>query len=805
MAQRGDKQKTALIDRLANKAARKRGGGAAAARFVRQYYAQVPPNDIFATPEDDLLAAALSLWRYGQNRKGSGPKIRIFNPDAKKDGWSSPHTVIELVNDDMPFLVDSVTAELNRRNLTIHLVIHPVVAVRRKAGKLQDLVARAEAGCEHKNESLMHLEINEQTLPETLELLRESIAEVLADVRAAVEDWRAMRVRVADIIAELDSNPPPAPAEEIEETKAFLHWLDARNFTFLGYREHAFKTAGRKTTLHVKPRSRLGVLRRDSAAVFEGMHDGTVLSPEVADFMRRPGLMMNSKSNGRSTVHRAVHLDTVAIKRLDAHGKVIGQHLFVGLFTSSVYHQALGAIPVLRHKVRQVVERSGFSPQGHDGKSLLNILESLPRDDLYETALGILHLQERQRVALFVRHDPFARFVSCLIYVPRERYTTHLRERMQEIIEEGFGGRMSVFYVQVAESALARLQFIIKLTPGVPAPSTFDEIEARLIEAGRDWRDDLGQALVEAHGEARGLDLCRVYDEAFPSSYRERYDAADTVADIARIQALDSGRSIAMDLHQPDSCGPDEVRFKIYHPDEPVTLSDVLPMLENLGFKVVAEVPSRIEPAERDGAVWIHDFSLVTRAGVDVALDQIKRNFEELFVRVWDREAEDDGFNRLVVRAGLSWRQVVTLRAYCKYLRQVGIPFSQAYMEDTLAGNPTIARLVVDLFEVQFDPAMNGDRESRVARLRRDAEATWSAPRCGPTSIRPPRTAGPSPISASRSTAGRSRRCRCRGRWSRYSSIRRASRRSTCAAAGSPAAASAGRTGGRISAPRSSG
>jgi glutamate dehydrogenase len=236
-------------------------------------------------------------------------------------------------------------------------------------------VEQCETSAGQKAESLMHIEINEQTLPETLDRLSESLREILADVRAAVDDWRSMRVRVADIIAEFDSNPPPVPSDELEETKAYLHWLDAKNFTFLGYREHGFRTTGRRTTLYVVPDSGLGVLRRETVSVFEGLLDGALLPPEVAEFLHQPGLMMNSKSNGRSTVHRAVHLDTVAIKKLDAAGRVIGQRLFIGLFTSSVYFQALHDIPVLRHKVRKVVERSGFGPQSHDGKSLLNILD----------------------------------------------------------------------------------------------------------------------------------------------------------------------------------------------------------------------------------------------------------------------------------------------------------------------------------------------------------------------------------------------------------------------------------------------
>ena len=728
------KAKFELIRRLATKARRKLGKpqGDAATQFIHDYYAHVAPADMVERPEDELLGGALSIWSFLQTRRPDVPKIRVFNPDTDKDGWACDHTVIEIVNDDMPFLVDSVTAELNRHHLTVHIVIHPVVSVRRgKPGKLLELFERNGDGS---HESVMHIEINEQTLPERLRSIGRSLETVLEDVRASVDDWRAMRVCVADVIAEMESSAPPVPPTEAQETIAFLRWLDDRNFTFLGYREYAF-SGKKKITLSVTPESGLGVLRRDEVMIFEGMRDGAVLPDDIAEIVREPVLLMISKSNGRSTVHRAVHLDTVGIKKFDSGGRVVGERLFVGLFTSVVYNQSVHDIPVLRQKADHIVKRAGFSPVSHDGKALQHILETFPRDDLFQfplvdlfnTAMGVLHLQERQRVALFVRHDPFSRFVSCLIFTPRERYTTALREQMQNIVEEGFGGRVTVFYVQVSDSALARLQFIVKTTRGKAFPLKLSQVEAKLAEAGRNWRDDLSHALTDEHGEARGLDLFRSYANAFPAAYRERYSAAEAVGDVARLENVFLTGDIAMDVYRPLSSPKNEVRLKVYHCDTQLPLSDILPVLENMGFRVIDEVPDQIVTGSGDNVVWIHDFGLATRSGNAVDPDRIKDNFEQLFTRVWRNEVEDDGFNRLVLAAGLNWRQIVVLRACCKFLRQAAIPFSQAYMEETLVENAAITCLIVELFESQFDPALQDRAGARSRRLRDRIERALDA------------------------------------------------------------------------------
>ncbi len=306
------------------------------------------------------------------------------------------------------------------------------------------------------------------------------------------------------------------------------------------YREYSFTTKGKKAQLRIEPNTGLGILRSSETTVFEGLQDRTELPPDITDFIRKTSGLMVSKANTRSTVHRPIHLDTIGIKTFDQHGQVVGERLFTGLFTSDVYNQAVKEIPVLRRKVDTIVSEAGFHPNSHDGKALLHILETLPRDELLQvdvdnlmrTSLGILHLQERQRVALFVHRDPYGRFVSCLLFVPRDRFETRLRHRLQDILAKGLGGEVSAHYTQVSDSVLARLHIIIKTTPGAKAPLDDQEIEDQLIAAARDWRDDLSQALIDTHGEQEGFHLARLYCDAFPTAYREQFHTSEGVSDI---------------------------------------------------------------------------------------------------------------------------------------------------------------------------------------------------------------------------------------------------------------------------------
>jgi glutamate dehydrogenase len=730
MQRQNEQRKRALVETVAGLAAERSDAvrGKALAQVIRQFYAHVPPDDLMSRDAENLYGAATSLWDFAQQRRPGHAKIRVFNPRATEHGWHAGRTIVEIANDDMPFLVDSVTAALNGIDLIVHLIIHPVLRLRRDAkGEVVELLDEtAGDGDGSLRESLMHVEISEQNDPARREAIAARLTAVLQDVRRAVADWPAMRKALAATLDHLESSKLPMPAREINEVAAFLRWLDDENFTFLGFREYRYRPSGKDDSV-VVPKSGLGLLRDDDYSVFDGLRHFTALPPEVRDYLREKRLLTISKSNQRATVHRPAHMDAIGIKTFDDDGEVLGEKLFLGLFTSLAYSRSPRAIPILRLKVQRVLARAGFAPNSHDGKALQHILDTFPRDELlqigedelFDTALGILNLQERQRIALFLRRDPLERFVSCLVYVPRDRYSTDLRRRMAAILAEACKGTVAGFTTQLDEAALARVHFMIETVRGrVPAIDAA-EVERRLAETGRVWSDRLQEALIAAKGEETALGLLQRYGNAFPTAYRENVPVAEAVFDIDCLETVRGGIELGMKLHRRGSGDPAALGFKIFHAGSPVALSDVLPMLENMGLKVIGEVPHGLTLDGKVGAAWIQDFDLLARVGpenAELAIAEIRPRFEEAFGRVWSGEMENDGFNRLVLAAGLGWRQIVILRLYAKLLRQAGSTFSQAYMEQTLAAHPVIAGLLVALFERQFDPAAQID-DSKAADL----------------------------------------------------------------------------------------
>ena len=717
-----------LIDRIAGESAGKLGKAAAkeVEPFVRAFYAHVPPDDIAGTDPADLLGAALALKAFADKRPPGQAKIRTYNPRREKDGWRSPHTVIEIVNDDMPFLVDSITAELNRRDVSVHLLVHPIFRVRRgKGGALLAIESPGGGSDGGSPESFMHIEIDEVSGSAVLSDIEGVLLSVLVDVRDAVADWQAIRGKLDEALGRLNDNAGHIGLKDAEEAEAFLRWLDDDHFTFLGYREYAVVGEKTERRMTVVRGSGLGVLKDPETHVFEGIRRLADLPSAVRAFLERKQLLIINKANMRSTVHRSVHMDAVGIKHFDAGGEVARERIFVGLFTSTVYSRSPLNIPILRTKIERTIERAGFRAASHDGKALLHILENFPRDELFqiteqdllEIGLGILHLQERQRTALFVRKDSFERFMSCLVYVPRDRYDTSLRKKLAAILEAAFNGPITAFYTQISEdSVLARIQFIVKTSPGEIPPYDTAAIEAELVEASRSWTDRLREVLVADRGEDKGLQLLRRYADAFPTVYLEHFSADHALGDITRIEEARQRGILALNLYHPETAPEGQVRFKIYHRKIAVPLSDVLPMLENMGLKVLDEVPYLIEPSDA-AKVWVDDFGVERRDGSAISLTAVRQPFEEAFARVWSGEMESDGFNRLVVEAGLPWRKIVVLRALAKYLRQAAIPFSQTYMEETLSANAKITRLIVELFEKRFEPG-SADRTAadRIAK-----------------------------------------------------------------------------------------
>ena len=677
-------------------------------QFVRTFYENVPPDDLKEETPDNLFGASLSFWGLLQQRSENETKIKVYNPRPEEHGWKSSHTIIEVINDDMPFLVDSVTSALERLDVEVHLVIHPVITCKRDGkGKVREFNCNG-GGKGILTESLLHIEISEQVIESHTQIAHE-LATVFDDVRAAVADWQPMLDKMDEVISGLKKSPPALSEGEILESIDFLEWMNQDNFTFLGYREYKFEGTGTNAILKVQPNS-LGVLRDIDVHVFDGLRDFGSLPAEVRSFLTQPVLLRITKANRRSTVHRAVHLDTVAVKRFDNKGKVIGEILFAGLLTSTAYARSPSDIPLLRHKVQKVLDKSGFKPGSHDSKGLAHILDTYPRDELFQISSdelfdishGILHLQERRRIALFVRKDPFERFISCLTYIPRDRFDTALRRIVGDILCKAYNGQISAFFTHLSDTALARVHFIVKTTRGQLPDVDVQELEARIAEAGRSWQDRLEEALIEGRGEEQGIRTMRRLGGSFPINYQQHFNENDAVFDITKAEEALEGDGLAMNLYRPLGADPEQVRFKIYLTDNPVPLSDVLPMLENMGLKVLSEIPYHFHSAETGESVWMHDFNMVISDEMDISISELREGFHEAFSSVWHGRMENDGFNRLVLGAGLKVREVTILRAYCKYLLQARIPFSQAYMEQTLASNPQISRLLVDLFLVRF-------------------------------------------------------------------------------------------------------
>lgn len=721
MALRTDVLKEEVIEKVVDAVQSRMSGKKAsfAEAFVRRFYENVAPGDIVSVDTEDLYGAALSLWNFAATRKPRTAKVRVYNPGFDEHGWHSTHTVVEIVHDDMPFLVDSVSSDLNRRGIAIHQLIHPIFAVSRgKDGKALSMAPAPDSGNGAVRESCIHIQIDEQQGEKERKALETGVRGILSDVRAAVADWPQMRERIKDEIDKLKKNPPKVEGANIREIASFLTWLHDDHFTFLGYRELTYTGSGKRARMEVVPDSGLGVLRDPETQVFEGLRKLGAQTAAVQDYVRRPELLLINKGTERSTVHRCVQMDTIVLKSFDDSGKVVGKRLFVGLFTSVAYSETPTKIPLLRDKVAAVVKNSGFDAGSHDGKALIHVLEDYPRDELFQSdlaaltdvAYSVVRLQERQRIALFLRRDPYERYVSAMVYLPRERLNTGLRGEFEAILARALNGSVQTVYTHVTDELLGRWLFHVKTTPGTLPDYEVKEIEDRLREVARSWQDRLGQALVETLGEARGNQLLRKYGEAFSTSYRETYSAQTAVFDIARFEEAHENRALGMNLYRPLEAEENELSFKIYNVGDSIALSDIMPPLENMGLKVIRETPFGVRPDGGDHPVYLHDFGLATDDGSPVDYTAVREAFHESFARIWRGDVEDDGFNRLVLRAGLDWREVVVLRAYCKFLRQACIPFSQAYMEETLARYPDLTRLLVRLFKLRFDPDFEGDR-----------------------------------------------------------------------------------------------
>ncbi len=699
--------------------------------YLQRYYLHTAPEDLTDRDPDDVFGAALSHYRLAENRPQGTANVRVHTPTVEENGWTSSHSVVEVVTDDMPFLVDSVTNELSRQGRGIHVVIHPQVLVRRDiTGKLIEVLStqiHGELPHDALPESWIHVEIDRETDKADLKQITADLLRVLSDVRETVEDWEKMRDAALRIADGLPAEPTASDLRptEVEEAQELLRWLADDHFTFLGYREYELVDGD---ALAAVPGTGLGILRADPHhADGESGHHAHPVSPSFSRLpadarakAREHKLLILTKANSRATVHRPSYLDYVGVKKFDADGNVIGERRFLGLFSSAAYTESVRRVPVVKRKVQEVLEGAGFSPNSHDGRDLLQILETYPRDELFQTPVdqlqsvvtSVLYLQERRRLRLYLRQDEYGRYYSALVYLPRDRYTTRVRLRIIDILKEELNGTSVDFTAWNTESILSRLHFVIRVEPGTVlaalTDADVDRIEARLVDAARSWADGFGEALNAEFGEERAAELLRRYGNAFSEGYKADHSPRAAVADLVRMEALAAGgKDFALSLYEPVAAGPGERRFKIYKTGEQVSLSAVLPVLNRLGVEVTDERPYELRCADRTHA-WIYDFGLrmpaPTGNGGDYVGDDARERFQEAFAATWTGQAENDNFNSLVLSAGLTWREAMVLRAYAKYLRQAGSPFSQDYMEDTLRNNVHTTRLLVSLFEARMAP-----------------------------------------------------------------------------------------------------
>ncbi len=702
------------------------------ADFARCFYSSASASfdDLVGRRLDDVYGATLSMWQLVQSREAGRPKVRVYNPDFQEHGWQSTHTVIELIQANMPFLVDSVRSELSRRGLTVHTIFNAVLGVRRDAqGELVHL-SPLDPRFPEQQESLIYVEIDRHTDAALLRELAESLTETLDEVRVATDDFEPMCAQVRQAIDEIRAgHADGVAAEDVEEACAFLEWLLDEHFTFLGFESFDLVEGedGQQRLARVEG-SELGLLKLDKPRYNEEPHDAGQLE-SGGGYVLIPQLISFAKSAYPSTVHRAAYPDYIITERFDADGRVIGERRFYGLYTLSVYSDSARNIPVLRRKIRAVVEAAGVDPSGHNGKHLQRILEVYPRDDLFqssttelcETALAILNIRERRQVRLFIREDRYGKFYSCQVYVPRDVFSTDLRVRIQDYLCESLDASFGDFTPYLSESVLARIQLILRFNHDEPPVFDVRELERHIAELARGWREELHSALVERHGEERANALMSLYRDAFPAAYRADFGPRAAVYDVDRLSELGQ-QPVAFSLYRLPEGRHESVRLKFYHRRRPIPLSDVVPMLENMGLRVISERPYTVD--REDERFWINDFELELDDAVVPAVDfhTLRENFLDALTRIWSGSAESDTFNRLVLAAELDWREVALLRAYARYLHQIRFSLSQPYIASTLTSYPLITRGLIALFKGRFDPEHRLDDAAQAA-LRAEIDA----------------------------------------------------------------------------------
>jgi len=699
-------------------------------KFSQLLYGNISTLDLNNRNDSDMYGATLSLWNALNAHNDKKPVIKVFNPQVSKHGWKSSHTVIEIIVRDMPFLVDSLRIALNRLGVTPHLMLNcPIKIIRNKSNDITELSAASDNKIKATStETAFFIEVDRITEQSTIDNIIKELNSVVSDISLTVTDWQTMKDKLSETINSVKKSAFTCSKEEHTDTLEFLNWLISDNFTFMGYRSYDIKSIKGDIALTANNDTSLGLMKQSKGT------DERLLSQlggEAREVALGNNILVLTKSNSRSRVHRPALLDYIGVKRFDDKGNLLGEERFIGLFGSAYYTNSALDLPLIKSKVAGVCESSGFAKNTHAYKTLINILETYPRDEILQSntptllnnVLGIFQMQERDYSGLFVRRDTFDRFYSCMVYVPRERYNTKLRIQTQALLKEAFGSEEGVeFTTYFSESAQARTHYIVRVN-STKADIDVKEIERNLNEAASSWDDKLAIALNSHKGEALGKTLARKYVH-FPQSYKDEVLPGTALVDIEKFERLTPDNDLEMLFYQPleETADSRLVKLKLFHSGEPIHLSDVLPILENFGLKVIGESPYSIK-TNCGETYWILDFSMLLTGKGKFNLEKVQSLFQDAFAKVWAGKLEDDGFNRLILGAELGGREVSILRAYAKYKRQIGGTFSQNYIEGTFSSYPSIANLIIKLFKLKFDPKGKSS-DKAINKLDADIEAS---------------------------------------------------------------------------------
>lgn len=693
--------------------------------FFRQFYAHFNHEDMHPFTPISLSQTFMSLWELIQNREPDQAKYRIYRWKPGKQEHQSERLIIDIVNKNMPFLVDSLTELLQRHKLHAHILVHPIVCVERDTSNNLVTIQPSKNRDTHKNnlESIIHCEVKEALTSTQLRALEKDIPRILGDIHWATRDWQLMRKKALETLEVIQRFPH---LEEYTQSELieFIQWLEDRHFTFLGYCEYVFPKRS-KSIGNVVPGTPLGILKNKAFQSLESIFEGIEKMPEGKEHLFQPTPLTINKSSQISKVHRSVPMDTIAIRELDATGAVSKLYLFIGLFTSEAYDSSPRDIPFLRQKVKNIVKRAGFDSAWHDGKALLHILDSLPRDELFEAdeeelaeiGLTTLNIQSRQRLVMFMRKDHFNRYLSCLVYIPRDRFDYELCEQIKALIAQDLNSSVTLMKAQFGSFSLALVHYHIHLTPHSNLKYNQGLLEQKLMEAARSWRDELRFVIDTKLNEWESAPLIKRYGKAFSKSYEDNFDAHEAYLDIIEIEKLLLEKKKGSRVYRPDDYENTRLKLKIYNPGRPLALSEILPTLENLDLKVLTEIPFEVKPTDLNSSFWIHDFDLESRGNCPIDMEVAQTKFRETLLRIWSGETKDGSFNRLVIRAGLDWRQCMMFLAYSAYLRQIGTHFSEGYLSNALIHNPGITRLLSDLFQSRFSPETpSSEGEERLSK-----------------------------------------------------------------------------------------